>query len=168
MVMALAVSLVCQAADVMPLAKGTRLNGSTPTNGAVVVTGTVFLPPPCQINGDQSVNVEFGDIRTDLIDGETYGIQTVPANITCDSTPSGQLQVRLNGVPDAKGSGILRTSVEGLGIRMMHDGVDFPLNTAVDVTQSGFTLTAVPTTTDSKHLAAGEFTASATLVLIQD
>lgn len=164
---ALAASLACHAV-VVPLAKGTRLNGSSPINGAIQVTGTVFLPPPCQINSNASVNVEFGDIRTDLIDGETYGSQVIPASITCDSAPSAQLQVRLNGIADSSGSSILRTSVSGLGIRILHDGDDFPLNAPVDVAQGSFSLTAVPITANSKLLQAGEFSAIATLVLIQD
>jgi type 1 fimbria pilin len=167
--MAVMTSSYSYGADILPVPKGERLSASTPTNGAIKITGTVVLPPPCTVNNDKPIDIEFGDVRTDLIDGETYGSQPVPVSISCQSNPSSQLQLKMEGVASPLKDSVLATSVNGLGIRMLCNGNDFALNSPVNVNKGdSFVITAVPYTRDSKALEAGEFTAVATLVVIQE
>ena len=152
--------------SVMALPTNQRLSDTTPGNGSMVITGTVVLPPPCKVNNDQQTNVEFGDVRIDKIDGESYAIQEIPVSITCTGTPEGQLQLSLQGSAVSTKDSVLQTSVPGLGIRMKLNQQELPLNSWVDVTpDEDVSIVAIPITIAGNPLPAGEFTAAATLVI---
>lgn len=46
--------------------------------------GTLVSPPVCTISGGKTIEVDFGDILINDIDGVNFR-QTVPYEITCDS-----------------------------------------------------------------------------------
>ena len=134
----------------------------------VKITGTVVLPPPCTVNNDHTFFVEFGNVRTDVVNGANYE-RDVPVSIFCDGAVKGQLQLQLQGESAPDGSATLTTSVPGLGIKIKRDGTDFDLNSWVNVSNlDSFKLTATPVVLSDSKLNAGEFNATATLVLKQD
>lgn len=141
----------------------------TSGSASLQITGTIMLPPPCTVNNDKPVTVEFDNVRTDLIDGLNYDMRAIPVAIACTDTPSGKLVLSLQGTAASSSSSTLLTSVPNLGIRIRRDNADFLLNNWVDVYNGdSFTLMAVPTKLTSAPVSTGEFTASATLVIIQE
>lgn len=134
----------------------------------IKITGSVVLPPPCAVNDDEEFIVEFGGVLIERIDGIRYQ-QVLPISITCEGDFKGQLLLSLNGESALSAPSTLETSTPGLGLKIQRDGEDFALNSWVKVGQKDqFTLTAVPVTLSETLPVAGEFTASATLVLKQE
>ncbi|MGM8398345.1 fimbrial protein [Enterobacter hormaechei] len=157
------------------------------TIGAVLITASIFSAPtvragqsqttvtvsvtvlavPCHINGDANTpTVEFGDVRADLIDGSRYA-QPLEVKITCDSTPSGDLQYELKGDAAAFDSKVLKTETSGLGIKILKaDGSMLAVNTWTGTARDQtVNLKAVPVRDTTAKLTGGEFNATATLIL---
>lgn len=146
------------------LLSGTALAGSTQATVTVSVT---VLAVPCHINGDKPVSVEFGDVRTDLIDGKNYAVQTLPVSITCDDDPSGTIQYSLKGVASEFDADALKTDMTGLAIRILKpDGKVLSPGSWQDASRNQrLSLKVVPEKDVSMKLAGGEFHASATLAI---
>lgn len=129
-------------------------------------SGTLISPPNCSINNGNIIEVQFGDVLINKIDGKNY-MKDVPYQITCDSTvrdPSMTMTLTLTG-KQASFSGIaLSTNISALGIEIKLDEQPFTLNTAITVNeQSKPVLKAVPVKQGGAELKEGEFAATATL-----
>ncbi|HBV9912366.1 TPA: pilus assembly protein [Klebsiella aerogenes] len=86
--------------------------------------GVLVDPPPCTINGDQPVRVNFGDnIGVNRVNGTNY-IQSVEYHLTCDITsPQEGLSVVLTTTdPAAFDASAIQSSIDGLAIRVLVDG----------------------------------------------
>lgn len=127
--------------------------------------GTLIEPPPCTISDNEIINIDFGkNIGVNNIDGVNYS-QNVDYKITCDlGTSLTGLILILTGNPTTFDESAVQTSVSGLGIRLLHDGIPakFGENIAVDITNLPL-IQAVPVKNPDVTLSEGEFTASATL-----
>lgn len=159
------VVLILSLFSVTGRAQSHQLSASAPTNGTMLITGTVVLPPPCEINDDkQSPDVEFGSIRADLIDGSLYA-QDIPVTVTCAGTPDGALKLSMQGTAAGTTASVLKTSIPGLGLQMRLNQVELPLNSWIDISPNeNLTIVATPIIIPGEALPAQEFTADAVLI----
>lgn len=126
--------------------------------------GALVNPPACTINDNQPINVEFGNVGVNKIDGVNY-TQDVDYQITCDDEDEGSdLYLSLMGDVTSYDAAAIATNVNGLGIEIKEGGKAFDLNSQVKVDASSPPkLTAVPVKKDNAELSVGEFSATATL-----
>lgn len=91
--------------------------------------GTLISPPNCTINNDQTIDVEFGNLLINKIDGTRYA-QNVPYEITCDSTVRDEtmaMTLTLSGSVSDFNPAAVNTSVAGLGIELRQNDQPFTL-----------------------------------------
>lgn len=105
--------------------------GTTPGRVIVQITGTVLAPPPCKINGDNVIKVDFGEVMSTRIDGTAYS-KPVNYNITCDKRPTEQMKMTLVGDPASfEPSRTVKTNIPGLGVGFSYNGSRLALNQEV-------------------------------------
>ncbi|AZE62709.1 MULTISPECIES: fimbrial protein [Pseudomonas fluorescens group] len=128
-------------------------------------SGTLNEPPPCTIDGGNTVDIDFGDVAISLIDGVNY-LKPVPYTITCGSdTLPWALKLSVNGTQTGFDSSAVQSSVTELGIQILQNGVKLDLNTPLDISLGAPpVLQAVPVKEAGATLAPGGFTAAATLL----
>ncbi|ECG8606686.1 fimbrial minor subunit StfF [Salmonella enterica subsp. salamae] len=128
--------------------------------------GTLISPPNCTISNGNTIEVEFGDVLINKIDGTRY-IQDVPYEITCDSTvrdESMAMTLTLSGAASGFNNAAISTNVQGLGIELQQNGEPFTLGATITVNEQSIpTLKAVPVKQSGAALREGEFDATATL-----
>lgn len=152
----------------------------------IKITGTVFVPS-CKIKNDTDFNVSFGKIALQKVDGLNYA-QPTTVDISCEyfqgkpyiflSGGTGQLSGAPDNVLNTTGA---NSSVLGIAL-YQGDSVD-PQNplrlgagahgqygyeitkglSAVNVSNSQFTFTAVPYKHGNADLSAGTFSATVTM-----
>lgn len=129
----------------------------------ITVKVMVLAPPPCTINDNKAITVEFGDVITTRVDGSNY---RMPVNYsllcTGSSTNAMTLQVQGNGATfDGE---VLKTNQVGLGIALQQGGLPVGINRPLNFTYpTKPDLWAVPVKQSGVTLTGGEFTASATM-----
>lgn len=128
--------------------------------------GTLISPPNCTISNGNTIEVEFGDVLINKIDGTRY-IQDVPYEITCDSTvrdESMAMTLTLSGAASGFNTAAISTNVPGLGIELQQNGEPFTLGSTITVNEQSIpTLKAVPVKQSGAALREGEFDGTATL-----
>lgn len=122
----------------------------------------------CSVNGDADTpTIEFGDVRTDLIDGVKYS-KPLPVKITCTGdTSSLDLKYQVKGDVSTFDNKSLKTNITGLGLKVLNaTGTQLGINTWV-TTSPGETLNlkVVPVKDGTTVLSGGEFNAIATLII---
>lgn len=124
--------------------------GAAQAATTVSVKVTVLAPLPCVLNGNQPIEVNFGDeVMTTRINGENY-LTPVNYKFTCTEPPEKNgMRLLLAGTGAGFDGKLLQTNVDGLGIAFLNNGSRIALNS-----WQTFTFPDMPT---------GEFTASATL-----
>nr|WP_255252532.1 fimbrial protein [Enterobacter sp. CC120223-11] len=131
--------------------------------------GTLIEPPPCVINNDNRVEVDFGDrVGINKVDGSNY---RTPLNyqITCKSANRGTtgkwvLNLSLTGSPASFDNEALVTDKDNLGVRIYRGNVPFSPNSTVAIDlNSPPILEAVPIKNIGSTLTEGAFEAWATL-----
>jgi type 1 fimbria pilin len=132
----------------------------------VNIRGTVILPPPCTINNNQTIRVDFGDeVMTTRIDGVNYK-QTIAYSLNCEIQKSNALKMSIQGNTAGFGTGLLRTNKSDLGIALYYETQRLNINTWFNYTYPNQpVLYAVPVKRSGATLTGGEFTASATLLI---
>ncbi|SUH17654.1 fimbrial protein SteE [Salmonella enterica subsp. enterica] len=84
----------------------------------ILSSRTLISPPNCTINNDQTIDVKFGNLLINKIDGTRYA-QNVPYEITCDSTVRDEtmaMTLTLSGSVSDFNPAAVNTSVAGLGL----------------------------------------------------
>jgi type 1 fimbria pilin len=156
----------------------------------VTFTGTLNGPPPCTIDSGNTIEVDFGDVGTNRVDGMNYrrgvaytiNCQRPPcttdsgwevdfegltliggtARINCDPRV---LKLSINGTATTFDGSAVQTSVPELGIRVLQNNVPFLLNTPLEISLSSPpVLEVVPVKRQGVTLAPARFTAVATLL----
>lgn len=120
----------------------------------------------CYINNNQLIEIHFGEIGVNKIDGNNYK-QSIPYTVVCDdpSTTTQTLTLSMNGSGSSFDQNGVETSVSGLAIRLFKDGSPMELNKPFAITYSAPpVLEAAPEKDVSAHLTAQNFTAAATLL----
>ncbi|MCU6317019.1 fimbrial protein [Klebsiella aerogenes] len=135
----------------------------------VTVKGNV-VQPTCSIEGISGATIEvpFGDqVVTTRIDGKEYDKQPVNYTVKCDGDMSSNsgLQISISGTLASFGSGLLQTTVTGLGVQFLNGAAALPLNTGTakfDYNSSTRPdIYAVLARDPAVTLAAGAFSATA-------
>lgn len=136
--------------------------GAMPVN----IRGTVILPPPCTINNNQTIRVDFGDeVMTTRIDGVNYK-QTIVYSLNCEIQKSNQLKMSIQGGTANFGTGLLSTNRADLGIALYYETQKLNINSWFNYTYpTQPVLYAVPVKRSGATLTGGEFNASATLLI---
>lgn len=139
---------------------------SVQANTNLTIRAVIIAPPPCVINGGNTLDVPFGnDLQTSRVDGVNYR-RGVPYTVTCDSPASNALTLELRGTAAAFDNRVLLTRKPDLGVKLFVNGADWPLNTAVNFTHPNFPVVqAVPVKRAGSTLTGGAFDAAATLVV---
>ncbi|PNF13570.1 hypothetical protein A6J71_00110 [Enterobacter cancerogenus] len=131
----------------------------------VYITGTLVDAPQCTVNGNNKIDVDFGDnLITRLVDGVNYRTKIIYA-MTCSSLAQQGLKLTINGTNASFGTGLLRTDKDGLGIRLFNGSTFINVGQAINFTYgSPPQLYAVPVAKDNTTLTAGNFTGTGTMV----
>ncbi|KTS32012.1 fimbrial protein [Pantoea dispersa] len=143
------------------------LSDALASSFSVNISGNVMVPADCKINNGMPISVNFGDVRTDKIDGKAYQ-QPVSFTLSCTNLPSNALKLQLQGNAASFDSGALRASVSGLGIAFFKSNAErLNINTSwVNFTYPALpVITAVPVKDKSSSLTGGSFTSAATLAV---
>lgn len=132
--------------------------------------GTLLKNPPCEINGGQPVEIDFGEVGINKIDGENYS-QTFTLTYDCQGASTDKI-LRYLGNVTAFDAAAVQSNMANFGIRLAHrtsEGEVSPLTVgsslllAADVGSSSFIVT--PVKKAGVELLEGAFTAGATLQL---
>lgn len=133
----------------------------------VFFTGKLVAPPPCIINGNNAISVDFGEnILIGRIDGVNYE-QPINYTMDCSGAASTEQMLMMAGDPFPSNPIFLATSKPGLGIKIkVNNYPGWPLNTFINFTDPARpTLKAVLVRDSNVTLTGGAFTATATLVV---
>lgn len=129
----------------------------------VIVKVTVVKPPPCTINEDRPIEVDFGDVMTTRVDGNNY---KMPVNYTlsCPDASSNAMKLQVNGNGASFDGTVLRTDKTGLGVELRQGDNKLAVNSWLNFTYPQKPeLWAVPVKQNGTTLTGGEFTAGATM-----
>ncbi|WP_299998419.1 fimbrial protein [uncultured Cedecea sp.] len=138
--------------------------------------GTLIAPPPCKVDGSQTIEVNFGDrLGVNKIDGVAYA-KPLEYRLECeDTSPHGwKLTLSLAGTAAPFDGDVFRTSSLGtdkanennLGVRIYQaNGTVFKPNSQLDITdaQNPPQLMAVPVKRSGSTLVEGGFETLVTL-----
>lgn len=128
--------------------------------------GIIIDPPPCLINNEKQIDIDFGDkLGINKIDGNNYR-QKINYTIECYSDPSAaMLLLTVTGKVMSGDKSAIQSSKPGLGIRLLennrhiHIGQGWVINTSTPPL-----LEAVPVADAKIQLVEGDFVASASLM----
>lgn len=129
----------------------------------VTVKVTVVAPPPCTINDDRVIEVDFGDVMTTRVDGKNY---KMPVNYTlsCSGSFPNAMKLQVEGYGALFDQTVVRTNKTGLGIELRQGDNKLAVNSWLNFTYPQKPeLWAVPVKQSGATLTGGEFTAGATM-----
>lgn len=124
----------------------------------------------CDVNNNQAIEVEFGDMIIKNIDGVAYE-QPILYTLDCeDATNSTPLKLRFEnnaGATFTKGGyRLLRTSERNLGLMVKQNGIPFSFDSWIPFTYGNEPeLSVVPVASGTGGLNDGEFDATALLTV---
>ncbi|CAI2526430.1 fimbrial protein [Serratia ficaria] len=131
----------------------------------VNVSVTVLELPSCVINGNRTIEVDFGDILTVSVDGSNY-MKNVDYTLECSSIKSNAMRMMLRGNSTVFDASALQTNVSDFGVALRADGQPLRVNSWLKFTYPDKPLLqAVPVKRAGKKLPGGAFTAGATLLV---
>ncbi|WP_338628351.1 fimbrial protein [Yersinia intermedia] len=134
----------------------------------MLFSGTLIDPPPCVINGGNTIDVPFGEnLGVNKIDGTNY-TKAVPYSVTCGAAiPGMDLGLTIiSASVTTFDAAALQTNIPNLGIRLLKNGVPFTLNTRVVYDNNNPPVfQAVPVKASGATLSEGAFEATATLLV---
>lgn len=128
-------------------------------------SGTLIEPPPCTINNDGQVDVDFGNrVGVKKVDGVNY-LQVMNYQIKCDPSVSARdMTLEIMGTPADYDPAAVSSDVTDLAIQIQQNGVPFELNKPIPIRlASPPVLSAVPIKRAGATLIEGPFEATATL-----
>lgn len=127
--------------------------------------GTLIEPPPCTINDDGVIDVDFGDrVGINKVDGVNYQ-QTIGYRITCEpGIGKWDMMLRLNGTATSFDEAAVQTNHRYLGIRIYQNAAPFKVGSSLPIDPlKPPVLEAVPVGKAGETLTEGAFDATATL-----
>jgi type 1 fimbria pilin len=135
-------------------------------DATVTFHGTLVNAPNCTINGNNVVDVDFGDqVITRQVDGVNYK-QPIDYELLCTSIASNGMRVSIGGTGAPFDATLINTNKTGLGIQLYNGASKIDNGTQLNFTYPTTPkLYAAPATNDALALTAGPFTGTASLVL---
>ncbi|WP_299998421.1 fimbrial protein [uncultured Cedecea sp.] len=139
----------------------------------VTVKVKIITPPPCTINDNQPIEVDFGDVLTTRVDGVNYR-KPIEYRLVCpaDQLIKNTLKLQIQGPGINLGGGTTALAVPKVadfGIQLQHETAALGVNTWLNFTYTDINdtpnLYAVPVKRAGSTLAPGEFTASSTMTV---
>jgi type 1 fimbria pilin len=126
--------------------------------------GTLITPPPCTINDDNRIDVNFGErVGINKVDGVNYR-QLMNYQITCEGSGNWALTLSLSGSSTGFDKEALLTDKANLGIRVYQNDKPFTPNSTLKIDLANPPrLEAVPVKNTGTTLSEGAFEAWATL-----
>lgn len=135
------------------------------------VSGVLLDTPDCTVNGNNSIDVDFGDdVVISRIDGLTYKKTQLIYSLVCTSLAKQGLTVTVKGTPASFNSQLIATDKEGLGIQMLlYGAIPIGPGTAMnfdysDTNSNAVNLWAVLSAQSGATLTATDFSGAGTLV----
>ncbi|WP_163333705.1 fimbrial protein [Enterobacter bugandensis] len=132
--------------------------------------GTLLETPPCEINGGQPVEIDFGEVGVNKINGENYS-RTFVLTYECEGPGTDKL-LRYVGNATAFDSAAVQSNIADFGIRLAHrtsEGITTPFEVGSTLPISAQIQSSVFVATPVKKMGAklpeGAFFAGATLQL---
>jgi len=127
-------------------------------------SGSLIAPPPCVINNNDLIEVNFGnDVMTTRIDG-SYKKQPVVYSVECKNAPNNAMKMQIQGNSAVFDGDVLQTNKDDLGVALLRNGNRQPINTWVNFTYPNMpTFEAVPVKQAGATLSGGAFSAGATM-----
>lgn len=128
--------------------------------------GTLIEPPPCTISDGGIIDVDFQDrVGISKINGVNY-LKNIDFSIACNPTTNPwEMRLTVSGIVASYDAAAVQTNINGLGIRLVQNGLPFTLDTPVVITRgSTLVLQAVPVKQPGVTLTEGTFQATATLL----
>lgn len=132
------------------------------------ISGVIQVPVPCTIGGDggaDEITVKFGDaVSTSQVDGVSYR-QPINYTIDCEAGINNALALSIQGSDAGFGSGVLKTNIRNLGIKITHGEKNaLPLGASLPFSYPTLPkLYATPVKRPGTSLTGQPFSASATL-----
>ncbi|MFP2166578.1 fimbrial protein [Enterobacter ludwigii] len=131
----------------------------------MTVKVTVVEKPPCTINGDRIIEVDFGDVIVPRVDGNHY-MKEINYSLECKGQLSNAMKLTIQGNPTAFDNTALKTNVDDFGIAMRVNGQPLAINSSINfVYPNKPVLQAVPVKRAGVDLPGGEFSAGASLIV---
>nr|SAY43906.1 Uncharacterised protein [Serratia marcescens] len=127
--------------------------------------GTLIAPPPCTLNDDGIIDVDFGDrVGINKVDGVNYR-QTIGYRIRCEpGIGKWDMLLSLTGTAATFDEAAVQTNRRSLGIRIYQNAQPFKVGSALPVDPAKPpVLEAVPIGKPGEALTEGAFEAAATL-----
>lgn len=134
---------------------------------ATVTVKVTVVSEPCIINGDNPIDVDFGnDLLTSRVDGVHY-MKPVNYTLDCSNATRPALKMRITGTAAGFDSNVLQVAEQAsMGVKLLSNGTMLPLNSWLNFTKdSPPVLQAVPVKAAGSTLTAGAFSAAATMTV---
>jgi type 1 fimbria pilin len=131
----------------------------------ITVRVTIMAPPPCVINDNNLIEVNFGDdVLTIRVDGKAYKRKPVTYSVDCSGGPSSAVKMLIEGSGAGFDSEVLQTDQTDFGIALLNNGRRYPINSWLNFDASSPpSLEAVPVKRVGARLQGGAFSAGATM-----
>lgn len=134
-------------------------------SSTTVTVRVIVLGPPCTINDNQIIEVDFGEVMTTRLDGNHYW-RPVNYSLDCTGANSNALRLQIRGEETTFLKGGLQTDRPDLGIILVSNGKLIPVNNWLNFTYPTVPqIHAVPIKKTSAILSGGSFSAGATMVV---
>ena len=126
--------------------------------------GTLVKAPDCHINNDRTIEVPFGNVGVNKVDGIHYA-KKIDYTVTCDGDSDEALWLSVSGTGVDWDSAAVKASADNLAIEIQQAGQPFVLGSKIKIDMKELpALMAVPVKAPGATLVADDFTAGATLV----
>ncbi|NIG46428.1 fimbrial protein [Enterobacter sp. Acro-832] len=132
--------------------------------------GTLITPPPCNLNGGNTVHVSFGDkVGIRKVASGVYR-QPVLLDLECeDNNLAWQMTLAYTGTPasfDTDNATVVTAQQAALGVKIYADGQPLPIDKVLRISGDSLPqLEAVLVQKPDIELSEGEFTARASLMV---
>ena len=133
----------------------------------VTIKGVILTPPPCTINNNRPIDVDFGSaVDISKVNGKNY-LKTIDYTLECTGATSNSMKLSIQGATTDFDDGAALDAGHGeLGIELQHDGKKLTPGQAVNFTWPDYPkLQVVPVKKTGATLETGEFSVGATMVV---
>lgn len=129
-------------------------------------SGTLIERPACTVNHEETIEIPFGDVAIDKIDGSNY-LEIIGLYIYCDGPNTDNVfmeTITFGGTATDFNPAAIDTDVKGLGIEIRQNGTPLAIGDVLKFREINLPLLqAVPVKKNGASLQEGSFEAWATI-----